>query len=74
MNNTPSAPASTENAEGAAPRSGGRRILLTGVTGFLGTLDRLGTFLRQAADLDRAACRADATAFRWFRSARPRTR
>ena len=36
MNNTPSAPASTENAEGAAPRSGGRRILLTGVTGFLG--------------------------------------
>ena len=42
------------------PRGAAPEIVRHGVTGFLGTVDELVALLPRAADLDRAACRADA--------------
>lgn len=44
------------------PRGAAPEIVRHGVTGYLGSVDQLGTFLQQAAGLDRSACRADAVA------------
>lgn len=42
------------------PRGAAPEIVRHGVTGFLGQVDELAGYLQQAADLDRATCRADA--------------